>query len=123
MRRTIRLKESELRRMISESVKRVLNESFDTPSFEGSKINGRSGLLHCDNGEEIVLYNIRFVGDSIVGTNRNSNEQMRLFISPAFGQPLNGSNIPFAREIANGVIDIKNLTDINGNEYKLTVND
>ena len=38
MKRTIRLTESELRRMISESVRRVINEEYTLPN--GSKVNG-----------------------------------------------------------------------------------
>lgn len=41
MRRTIRLKESELRRMISESVKRILNEIGDKNDFALDAVRGR----------------------------------------------------------------------------------
>ena len=47
MKRTVRLRESELRRMIAESVRRVLNE--------GNKINNKKGYfgrMRDDNGEE-----------------------------------------------------------------------
>ena len=61
MKRTIKLSESELRRMISESVKRVLNEIGDTDDGQNAlgQVHGRAIARadHAPNKKEAKKYN------------------------------------------------------------------
>ncbi|MBR6264176.1 MAG: hypothetical protein IKR05_13300 [Prevotella sp.] len=58
MRRTIRLRDGEFRRMISESVKRVLNEFYSNDSTGGQLTVGEliAELQKCDKDARVEIY-------------------------------------------------------------------
>lgn len=141
MKQSVHLSESELKGLIVECINEAIlakrrtidkereninfiNEGrfgsvYDNHDFDGYQINGKSGLLCANSGSPVKVKNIRFVGDRILCLGDNG-EKYELFISPSFGHPLNGSNIPFAYSNPDG-IEIKNLSDINGDSYILNV--
>lgn len=124
----IKLTESKLKQIVAESVKKVLSEKrfssktvFD--GVNGRNVNRRSGFLGLENGGCIVLYDLIFTGNSIIGTNRENSQKIEMYISPTFGRPLNGSNIPNATEDSRGNIIIKNVRTEKYGYGTLTVDD
>jgi hypothetical protein len=110
----VKITESELKQIVAESVKKVLNEKrFGSKSVfngvYGPNINGKSGILAFENGGYIVLYDLIFYGNCIIGTNRENGQKIVMYISSTFGRPLNGSNIPSATEDSRGDITVKNV--------------
>ena len=65
MKRTIRLKESELRRMISESVKTTINEWYNDGNYEQIDLDGSVIENDTENGE-IYAANLWFENSTIV---------------------------------------------------------
>ena len=66
----------------------------------GRNVDGKSGFLGFENGGYIVLYDLIFTGNSIIGTNRENSQNIEMYINATFGRPLNGSNIPNVTENA-----------------------
>lgn len=123
-----RLTESKLKQIVAESVKKVLTEKhlssktvFD--GVYGRNVNKRSGILRLENGGCIVLYDLIFTGNSIIGTNRENFQKIEMYISATFGRPLNGSNIPNATEDNRGIITVKNVHTKEYGYGTLTVDD
>ena len=65
MKRTIRLRESELKRIISESVKRSINEWYNDGSSEQIDLDGSASTDDGENGE-IYAANMWFDNNTIV---------------------------------------------------------
>lgn len=127
MKKVIRLTESDLHNMVKESVKRILKETrFGRPEpFFGREINGRSGMLYCrENGDRCVLYDLHFMGNCIIGIDRNTNEEKTIYLTSLFAAPIDGSTIPSAHRQADNVVEITHLrVDGSDEMYNLTVDD
>ena len=126
-RKLIRLTEGDLHRIVKESVKRVLREKrFGRPEpFFGSEINGRSGMLYCmDSGERCVLYDLKFMGNCIIGRDRDTNEIKTVYLTSLFARPIDGSTIPSAMRQEDNVVQISHLrVDGSDDMWNLTVDD
>ena len=115
----IRLTESQLHNMISESVKRVLSETrFGKPQpVFGNAINGKSAYLINDSGRMVgVIDNLTFVGNSIVGEDRATDEQVTFYLTGLFGHSVDGSTLPGTRKTKDGLY-ITHLQMDGGDEY------
>lgn len=115
----IRLTESQLHNMIIESVKRVLSETrFGKPQpVFGNAINGKSAYLINDTGRMVaVIDNLKFVGNSIIGGNRATDEKVTFYLTGLFGHPVDGSTLPGTRKTKDGLY-ITHLQMDGGDEY------
>lgn len=115
----IRLTESQLHNMISESVKRILSETrFGTPQpVFGNAINGKSAYLINDAGRMVaVIDNLKFVGNAIIGGNRATDEKVTFYLTGLFGHPVDGSTLPGTRKTKDGLY-ITHLQMDGGDEY------
>lgn len=115
----IRLTESQLHNMIRESVKRVLSETrFGKPQpVFGNAINGKSAYLINDTGRMVaVIDNLKFVGDSIIGGNRATDEKVTFYLTGLFGHSVDGSTLPGTRKTKDGLY-ITHLQMDGGDEY------
>lgn len=115
----IRLTESQLHNMISESVKRILSETrFGTPQpVFGNAINGKSAYLINDTGRMVaVIDNLKFYGNSIIGENRATEEKVTFYLTGLFGHPVDGSTLPGTRKTKDGLY-ITHLQMDGGDEY------
>lgn len=118
-RNTIRLNESMLHRIIKESVKRILSETrFGTPQpVFGDEINGKSAYLINDTGRMVaVIDNLKFVGNSIIGENRATDEKVTFYLTGLFAHPVDGSTLPGTRKTKDGLY-ITHLRMDGGDEY------
>ncbi len=115
----IRLTESQLHKMISESVKRILSETrFGKPQpVFGDAINGKSAYLINDTGRMVaVIDNLKFVGNSIIGGNRATDEKVTFYLTGLFGHSVDGSTLPGTRKTKDGLY-ITHLQMDGGDEY------
>lgn len=115
----IRLTESQLHRIIKESVKRILSETrFGKPQpVFGDAINGKSAYLINDTGRMVaVIDNLKFVGNAIIGGNRATDEKVTFYLTGLFGHPVDGSTLPGTRKTKDGLY-ITHLQMDGGNEY------
>ncbi len=115
----IRLTESQLHNMISESVKRILSETrFGKPQpVFGDAINGKSAYLINDTGRMVaVIDNLKFVGNSIIGGNRATDEKVTFYLTGLFGHSVDGSTLPGTRKTKDGLY-ITHLQMDGGDEY------
>ena len=115
----IRLTESQLHNMISESVKRILSETrFGKPQpVFGDAINGKSAYLINDTGRMVaVIDNLKFVGNSIIGGNRATDEKVIFYLTGLFGHSVDGSTLPGTRKTKDGLY-ITHLQMDGGDEY------
>ena len=115
----IRLTESQLHNMISESVKRILSETrFGTPQpVFGNAINGKSAYLINDAGRMVaVIDNLKFVGNAIIGGNWATDEKVTFYLTGLFGHPVDGSTLPGTRKTKDGLY-ITHLQMDGGDEY------
>ena len=115
----IRLTESQLHNMISESVKRILSETrFGTPQpVFGNAINGKSAYLINDAGRKVaVIDNLKFVGNAIIGGNWATDEKVTFYLTGLFGHPVDGSTLPGTRKTKDGLY-ITHLQMDGGDEY------
>lgn len=115
----IRLTESQLHNMIRESVKRILSETrFGKPQpVFGNTINGKSAYLIDDSGRMVgVIDNLTFVGNSIVGEDRATDEQVTFYLTGLFGHSVDGSTLPGTRKTKDGLY-ITHLQMDDGDEY------
>lgn len=115
----IRLTESQLHNMISESVKRILSETrFGTPQpVFGNAINGKSAYLINDAGRMVaVIDNLKFYGNSIIGENRATEEKVTFYLTGLFGHSVDGSTLPGTRKTKDGLY-ITHLQMDGGDEY------
>ena len=115
----IRLTESQLHNMISESVKRILSETrFGTPQpVFGNAINGKSAYLINDAGRMVaVIDNLKFYGNAIIGGNRATDEKVTFYLTGLFGHPVDGSTLPGTRKTKDGLY-ITHLQMDGGDEY------
>lgn len=115
----IRLTESQLHRIIKESVKRILSETrFGKPQpVFGDAINGKSAYLINDTGRMVaVIDNLKFVGNSIIGENRATDEKVTFYLTGLFGHPVDGSTLPGTRKTKDGLY-ITHLQMDGGDEY------
>lgn len=115
----IRLTESQLHNMISESVKRILSETrFGTPQpVFGNAINGKSAYLINDAGRMFaVIDNLKFVGNAIIGGNWATDEKVTFYLTGLFGHPVDGSTLPGTRKTKDGLY-ITHLQMDGGDEY------
>lgn len=115
----IRLTESQLHNMISESVKRILSETrFGKPQpVFGDAINGKSAYLINDTGRMVaVIDNLKFVGNSIIGGNRATDEKVTFYLTGLFGYSVDGSTLPGTRKTKDGLY-ITHLQMDGGDEY------
>ena len=118
-RNTIRLNESMLHMIIKESVKRILSETrFGTPQpVFGDEINGKSAYLINDTGRMVaVIDNLKFVGNSIIGENRATDEEVTFYLTGLFGHSVDGSILPGTRKTKDGLY-ITHLRMDGGDEY------
>ena len=118
-RNTIRLNESMLHMIIKESVKRILSETrFGTPQpVVGDEINGKSAYLINDTGRMVaVIDNLKFVGNSIIGENRATDEEVTFYLTGLFGHSVDGSTLPGTRKTKDGLY-ITHLRMDGGDEY------
>lgn len=122
----IRLTESQLHRIIKESVKRILSETrFGKPQpVFGDAINGKSAYLINDTGRMVaVIDNLKFVGNSIIGGNRATDEEVTFYLTGLFGHSVDGSTLPGTRKTKDGLY-ITHLQMDGGDEYyELLVDD
>lgn len=115
----IRLTESQLHRIIKESVKRILSETrFGKPQLVfGDAINGKSAYLINDTGRMVaVIDNLKFVGNAIIGGNRATDEKVTFYLTGLFGHPVDGSTLPGTRKTKDGLY-ITHLQMDGGDEY------
>lgn len=115
----IRLTESQLHNMISESVKRILSETrFGKPQpVFGDANNGKSAYLINDTGRMVaVIDNLKFVGNSIIGGNRATDEKVTFYLTGLFGHSVDGSTLPGTRKTKDGLY-ITHLQMDGGDEY------
>lgn len=115
----IRLTESQLHRIIKESVKRILSETrFGKPQpVFGDAINGKSAYLINDTGRMVaVIDNLKFVGNAIIGGNRATDEKVTFYLTGLFGHPVDGSTLPGTRKTKDGLY-ITHLQMDGGDEY------
>lgn len=115
----IRLTESQSHNMISESVKRILSETrFGKPQpVFGDAINGKSAYLINDTGRMVaVIDNLKFVGNSIIGGNRATDEKVTFYLTGLFGHSVDGSTLPGTRKTKDGLY-ITHLQMDGGDEY------
>lgn len=115
----IRLTESQLHNMISESVKRILSETrFGKPQpVFGNAINGKSAYLINDTGRMVaVIDNLKFYGNSIIGENRATEEKVTFYLTGLFGHSVDGSTLPGTRKTKDGLY-ITHLQMDGGDEY------
>ena len=115
----IRLTESQLHNMISESVKRILSETrFGKPQpVFGDAINGKSAYLINDTGRMVaVIDNLKFVGNAIIGGNWATDEKVTFYLTGLFGHPVDGSTLPGTRKTKDGLY-ITHLQMDGGDEY------
>ena len=115
----IRLTESQLHRIIKESVKRILSETrFGKPQpVFGNAINGKSAYLINDTGRMVaVIDNLKFVGNAIIGGNRATDEKVTFYLTGLFGHPVDGSTLPGTRKTKDGLY-ITHLQMDGGDEY------
>jgi hypothetical protein len=127
MKQLIRLTEEDLRQLVENSVRKIIKGTrFGRPEpFFGREINGRSGMLYCkDTGEQCVLYDLHFMGNSIVGRDRDTNEMKTAYLVSLFARPIDGSTIPSAHRQEDNVVEITHLR-VEGSEnmWNLTVDD
>ena len=115
----IRLTESQLHRIIKESLKRILSETrFGKPQpVFGNAINGKSAYLINDTGRMVaVIDNLKFVGNAIIGGNRATDEKVTFYLTGLFGHPVDGSTLPGTRKTKDGLY-ITHLQMDGGDEY------
>ena len=115
----IRLTESQLHRIIKESLKRILSETrFGKPQpVFGNAINGKSAYLINDTGRMVaVIDNLKFYGNSIIGENRATEEKVTFYLTGLFGHPVDGSTLPGIRKTKDGLY-ITHLQMDGGDEY------
>ena len=115
----IRLTESQLHRIIKESVKRILSETrFGKPQpVFGNAINGKSAYLINDTGRMVaVIDNLKFYGNSIIGENRATEEKVTFYLTGLFGHSVDGSTLPGTRKTKDGLY-ITHLQMDGGDEY------
>lgn len=115
----IRLTESQLHRIIKESVKRILSETrFGKPQpVFGNAINGKSAYLISDTGRMVaVIDNLKFYGNSIIGENRATEEKVTFYLTGLFGHSVDGSTLPGTRKTKDGLY-ITHLQMDGGDEY------
>ena len=115
----IRLTESQLHRIIKESLKRILSETrFGKPQpVFGNAINGKSAYLINDTGRMVaVIDNLKFYGNSIIGENRATEEKVTFYLTGLFGHPVDGSTLPGTRKTKDGLY-ITHLQMDGGDEY------
>ena len=115
----IRLTESQLHNMISESVKRILSETrFGKPQpVFGNTINGKSAYLINGTGRMVaVIDNLKFYGNSIIGENRATDEEVTFYLTGLFGHSVDGSTLPGTRKTKDGLY-ITHLQMDGGDEY------
>ena len=122
----IRLTESQLHNMISESVKRILSETrFGKPQpVFGDAINGKSAYLINDTGRMVaVIDNLKFVGNAIIGGNRATDEKVTFYLTGLFGHPVDGSTLPGTRKTKDGLYITHLQMDGDDEYYELLVDD
>ena len=115
----IRLTESQLHRIIKESLKRILSETrFGKPQpVFGNAINGKSAYLINDTGRMVaVIDNLKFYGNSIIGENRATEEKVTFYLTGLFGHSVDGSTLPGTRKTKDGLY-ITHLQMDGGDEY------
>ena len=122
----IRLTESQLHNMISESVKRILSETrFGKPQpVFGDAINGKSAYLINDTGRMVaVIDNLKFYGNSIIGENRATDEKVTFYLTGLFGHPVDGSTLPGTRKTKDGLYITHLQIDGDDEYYELLIDD
>ena len=122
----IRLTESQLHNMISESVKRILSETrFGKPQpVFGDAINGKSAYLINDTGRMVaVIDNLKFVGNAIIGGNRATDEKVTFYLTGLFGHPVDGSTLPGTRKTKDGLYITHLQMDGDDEYYELLIDD
>lgn len=120
--------ESRVRGIVHETMKRMLAETrFGEPKhIEGDIVNGKSGYLVADNGnggDVAILDDLQFLGNSIVGINRDTDEEETLYLTGMFARPLDGFTLPSASKTSHGVV-VKHLRwDDDDDFYQLEIDD
>lgn len=122
----IRLTESQLHNVISESVKRILSETrFGKPQpVFGDAINGKSAYLINGTGRMVaVIDNLKFYGNSIIGENRATDEEVTFYLTGLFGHSVDGSTLPGTRKTKDGLYITHLQMDGDDDYYELLIDD
>lgn len=112
-------KKTQLHRIIKESIKRALSETRfgkEQPVL-GDTINRKSAYLINGHGRMVaVIDNLKFNGNSIIGRNRATDENLTFYLNGVFGHSVDGSTLPGTRETKDGLY-ITHLDMGGGDEY------